>query len=471
MERNKRRALIYFLILLAGSFFLRLIRINQGLWYDEIHTLLRFVMSGYREIATSLPVPNNHILYSLLAKVSISIFGLKEWSVRLPSLLIGGITPAILYLLFRKRAGEEAALMASAFMTLSFWMIWFSQDARGYAGLILFSALSNLFYLEWLDQGKARTATWYVLVSVISFYFFLYTGFIVISQMIYGLIRRHRRAGEQKPFLYLLPLIPLAIALGLYAPGLEGLYLFVQTRGKEIAGRGLDLNFLAGLIKMLAGTHWIIFGIFASLLFLLGLPKLVRIQSGLVWLYVLPAGLVILATAFFRVFIYPRFLSFLIPFFLLGAASGIELINERALLRFPRLRKIFLPCALAGMICVFLIISLGRYYQLGKQGFKSAARYINRTYPIQDVASIGLSGFEYRYYDQYAYAYEQAEILSPADLFGKIAVATHPGDLPKPTRALLKELCAEDKVFLSAAGPENNVYVYRCFEDVGKPKN
>ncbi len=468
MEANKTRTWILFGALLAGSFLVRLIRINQGLWYDEIHTLLRFVTAGWKEIVTSLPVPNNHILYSLLAKVSIRVFGLKEWAIRLPSFLIGGITPAVLYLRLRKRLPQSAALMASAFMVLSFWMTWFSQDARGYAGWILFAALSNLLYLDWLEQAKARTALWYVLVSVVSFYFFLYTGFIILSQIIYGLIRRRRKAGGQKPFLYLLPLLPMAVALGLYAPGLEGLYLYSQTNGRDISGRWLDLNFLQGLIKMLAGTHWVWFGILVSILFLAGLYRISRDQSGLAWLYLLPAALIILATASFRVFIYPRFLSFLIPFFLLGAASGIELINQQALSRFPRLRKKFIPLALSGLISAFLLISLGRYYQLGKQGLQPAARYLSRTYPDKDVASIGLSGFEYLYYDQYAHPYQNDEFLSPADLFGKMAVATHPWDLPKETRDLLKEYCVQDKVYLSAAGPENNVYLYRCFKDDGK---
>ena len=88
-SKPERGTWIIFSLLAALSLALRIFRINQGLWYDEIDTLLKFVRSDWLKIMTSVPVPNNHILYTILAKVSITLFGEREWSLRLPALIAG----------------------------------------------------------------------------------------------------------------------------------------------------------------------------------------------------------------------------------------------------------------------------------------------------------------------------------------------------------------------------------------------
>lgn len=465
MEQNKKQALAYFLSLLGLSFMLRLIRINQGLWYDEIYTLLRFVYAPWKYILVSLPVPNNHILYTLLAKVSISLFGLSEWSVRLPSVIIGGVTPALLYVFFRKRLGEFIAFIACLFMCLSFWMVWFSQDARGYSGFILFSALSNIFYLDWLKDRAQKSGIFYVVSSVICFYFFFYTGFIVASQLAYGFIYWVKNRKSQNFYAFLLPMIPLGIALGLYSAGLESLYYYSQTRGKDIAGRWLDIVLFKDTLKLLAGSHLLYFSACAFALFLIGLFKVHKSYSGLVWLYVFATILLLGATLFLRIFIYARFLAFLIPFFYLGIACAIDLGADTMPSRFSTIKKSHIRIILTAIFSLFLCLSLARYYVLGKQGFKDAARYIYKNYPTKDVISFGLSAYEYRYYDKYAEPCEDYQCLRDANLRTKLVVASHPWAWSSQSRALLDALCVIEKVFPSAGDPDYQVYIFKCFED------
>src|SRR3990167_2080251 len=71
-------------LLLTMSLILRIIKLNQGMWYDEVVTLVHFVRPPLGEIITNYSVQNQHFLYSILAHLSILIFGESIWALRLP---------------------------------------------------------------------------------------------------------------------------------------------------------------------------------------------------------------------------------------------------------------------------------------------------------------------------------------------------------------------------------------------------
>jgi hypothetical protein len=64
---------------------LRLWRLDADLWFDEVLTLLDFVRPPLGEILTSFPSQNQHMFYSVLAHLSVGIFGESAWALRLPS--------------------------------------------------------------------------------------------------------------------------------------------------------------------------------------------------------------------------------------------------------------------------------------------------------------------------------------------------------------------------------------------------
>ena len=68
---------------------LRIHNLAGGLWYDEIATLLDSVRPELRHIVTHYPGNNDHTLYSILAHLSITLFGEHAWSIRLPALIFG----------------------------------------------------------------------------------------------------------------------------------------------------------------------------------------------------------------------------------------------------------------------------------------------------------------------------------------------------------------------------------------------
>jgi hypothetical protein len=62
-------------VLLVLALALRLIALDSGLWFDEIDTLLHQARQPLAHTLTTYDSRNNHYLFSILAKLSVSIFG------------------------------------------------------------------------------------------------------------------------------------------------------------------------------------------------------------------------------------------------------------------------------------------------------------------------------------------------------------------------------------------------------------
>src|SRR5687767_7522672 len=68
---------------------IRLPGLDTGLWWDELRTLVDSVRSPLYSIITVYPGDNQHSLFSILAHVSVRLFGESAWTVRLPAVLAG----------------------------------------------------------------------------------------------------------------------------------------------------------------------------------------------------------------------------------------------------------------------------------------------------------------------------------------------------------------------------------------------
>ena len=86
------------IVLLAGLFAANIYRAaTQSLTIDEAFTYHLYLAKNLRAILTEYDA-NNHVLYTLLAKLSVGLFGTSEFAIRLPSVL-GGLV--YFYAVFR----------------------------------------------------------------------------------------------------------------------------------------------------------------------------------------------------------------------------------------------------------------------------------------------------------------------------------------------------------------------------------
>ena len=153
----------------------RIIGLNAGLWYDEIFTLTHYVRAPLGQVLSDFSSLNNHMFYSLQAKAAVPMLGESAWTLRLPAMLFGLASLAALWAIARGPSGRLPTLFALLLLAISYHHVWFSQNARGYTGLLFWTSLATLFLIEGLKRPDWRICTGYGL-SVAAFVglFFLF---------------------------------------------------------------------------------------------------------------------------------------------------------------------------------------------------------------------------------------------------------------------------------------------------------
>ena len=130
---------------------------TQSFTIDEAHTYNEYIRLGWDEIFNGYFDANNHILYTVLARLSMLTFGLSEFTLRLPAL-----AAAALFLWSLARLTAQL-VPSTPFSVLTFLVVAanpvtldFMAAARGYGpSLALFTcAFSEL--AAWLDDGRDR---------------------------------------------------------------------------------------------------------------------------------------------------------------------------------------------------------------------------------------------------------------------------------------------------------------------------
>ncbi len=119
---------------------------HQSFWYDESFTVLLAHQSPSGMLGllprTELTPP----LYYFLAWPWARVFGFGEAGLRSLSALAGVATVPAIYGAGAKLISRRAGLTAAAIASCSPLLIWYSQEARSYAVLLLFATLSLLAF-------------------------------------------------------------------------------------------------------------------------------------------------------------------------------------------------------------------------------------------------------------------------------------------------------------------------------------
>src|SRR5262245_7581444 len=196
--KTSRRSWLALACLCLLALVLRLWRLDADLWHDEVLTLVDFVRTPYGEIVTRFPAQNQHMFFSVLARFSISLFGESPWALRLPSVIFGGGSIWALFLLGRRLLGAREAFMACALMTVSYHHVWFSQNARGYMGLLCFTLLATWLWLESLERDSWRWALGYAVAVAFGAWLHLTMAFVVAAHVLLSVTLLIKPAAESE---------------------------------------------------------------------------------------------------------------------------------------------------------------------------------------------------------------------------------------------------------------------------------
>jgi hypothetical protein len=165
-----------FVIIVIGVI-VRAYYLSLPIKYDEAFTFLEFAQQPILSGISNYSFPNNHILHTLFVHLSVSLFGLHDWALRLPAFVFGALVIPATYWLGWILSKGEAALVAAALVAGSSKLIEYSVNARGYTLLMLFSIALVAIGFHLIRAATVRA--WAAFAVVVSL------GFFTIPTMLY----------------------------------------------------------------------------------------------------------------------------------------------------------------------------------------------------------------------------------------------------------------------------------------------
>ena len=143
-------------IALVGAVVRAAFLVDHPMRYDESCNYMRFSAYSPAFVVTNY-FPNNHVLHTLLVKVSIHLFGNGPAALRLPA-FIGGVLliPATAWLAWTLSASRFVAILAALATCVSSPLIEYSANARGYSWLTVFTTLLIICTLRLLNTPAKR---------------------------------------------------------------------------------------------------------------------------------------------------------------------------------------------------------------------------------------------------------------------------------------------------------------------------
>jgi mannosyltransferase len=174
----------------------------QSYHHDEVITAMRVIPGSFGEMLHKVRVSeSNPPLYYVLAWGWAKEFGLEEVGLRSLSALFGAATVPIGYLIGRQLDGRRCGLILAAIIALDPMLIWYSQEARSYALLIFFGALSLLFFLRARERGRGRDLALWALFSALALCSHYFAAFPVAIEGAWLLVALRRRWRKVLPAL------------------------------------------------------------------------------------------------------------------------------------------------------------------------------------------------------------------------------------------------------------------------------
>lgn len=141
----------------------------QSLRWDEIYTARAAAQQTIAQTIFAGAVndkhPPGHVLF---LHFWARLFGDSEWSLRLPSVLVGVAAVYAVYRLGRVLASERVGLVAAGLTAVSQMPVYYSQDARAYVFLLLGCTLCALGIVALQDAHAAGRTRWLLRLGVLA---------------------------------------------------------------------------------------------------------------------------------------------------------------------------------------------------------------------------------------------------------------------------------------------------------------
>jgi mannosyltransferase len=166
----------------------------QSFWFDEAVTV-RLLRGSFGHMLSSIGgSESTPPLYYALAWVWSRAFGHGEVGLRSLSALAGTLFVPVAYAVGKELASRRVAFVIAALAAFNPLLIWYSQEARSYALLVLFAGASFLYFARLLREPTDRNYVLWTLASALAIATHYFAAFVVAPEAVWlVLAARDRR--------------------------------------------------------------------------------------------------------------------------------------------------------------------------------------------------------------------------------------------------------------------------------------
>ncbi|MFB3903305.1 MAG: glycosyltransferase family 39 protein [Acidobacteriota bacterium] len=434
--------------MLLVSFGLRLYKLDTGLWHDEVATYINYASMSLGEIFSTYRDQNQHFLFSILARLAMQLFGDGSWSLRLPAVLFGVGSIWALYLFASKVTGRGEALLSTALLAFSYQHIWFSQNARGYTGLLFWTLLASWAFTTAQQRDSRRYWLLYAWFCALGVYTHMSMLFVLLGHFA-GYAVAALRDPEKKHLKAHLGFLASLTVAGLLIFQLHALVLpQILHHGNEIStvpawknplwalfevASALRISFSSGIVVAAALA---VFG--------LGIRDFAGRRREVIYFFVIPCVAIAAVVIGSGHHLWPRFFFFAFGFMCMIAVRGVfrAVATAAGLACLPVRRVPILQATACCFLVLFSAVSIPHAYT-PKQDFLGALNYVQGELAEGDaVTTVGLAGFTYE--KLYRKAWPGVQTLAQLDAIRARATRTWLiYTFPPEVRAVYPDIMAE----------------------------
>ncbi|NQT92173.1 MAG: glycosyltransferase family 39 protein [Lentisphaerae bacterium] len=223
-ERGNRAFALALLAILVVGGLLRFSRLTfQSLWLDELYSMIcsrpDVSMHGLLEAFARGNI-SHPPLYFVILHGWFQLVGFSELAARAFSAVGGVLGLAAIYCLGKEARGKTCGLIACLLALFNYYHVCYSQEARSYIWMFLFSACSLTFLIRYLRRRGVGSLLAYVATALLAMFTHYYGVILVASQLLTAgvltlAIREGRRERLRRLLVFLLAGITIAV---LYLP-------------------------------------------------------------------------------------------------------------------------------------------------------------------------------------------------------------------------------------------------------------
>ena len=168
---------------------------HQGFWFDEGNTALLVHFSPGKMLGLIPQSESTPPLYYCVAWIWARVFGFGEAPLRSLSALAGVATVPVMFAAGRRLFNERIGIVAAALVAGNPLLTWYSQEARSYSLLVLFSAVTLWTFANARAQPTPRRLTMWVIGCALALATHYYALLVVAPEALWLLIDHRRVRG------------------------------------------------------------------------------------------------------------------------------------------------------------------------------------------------------------------------------------------------------------------------------------